>query len=149
MAEDRLQTVTPDYVRRLINFAADNDRCLLAREGQHVGLRHRELGKDKPSCLAARQARQLLLDLVSRKEHLAEPTPYLTGGLAGAGGSQPALDRGITAFEYLAVVLGKVTDMHGRPLDFGSDYKMRNNRGVVVSNGTIHPAVLEVLKRSI
>ncbi len=41
---------------------------------------------------------------------------------------------------------GKVTDMHGQPLDFKSDFKMRNNRGVVVSNGTIHEAVIETLK---
>jgi 3'(2'), 5'-bisphosphate nucleotidase len=40
---------------------------------------------------------------------------------------------------------GKVTDMYGRPLDFGSDYKMHHNRGVVVSNGTLHPAVIEAL----
>lgn len=40
---------------------------------------------------------------------------------------------------------GTVTDMHGRPLDFGSDYKMRDNRGVVVSNGVIHDAVIEAL----
>ncbi len=40
---------------------------------------------------------------------------------------------------------GKVTDMHGQPLDFGSDYKMHNNRGVVVSSGGIHSAVLEAL----
>jgi 3'(2'), 5'-bisphosphate nucleotidase len=41
---------------------------------------------------------------------------------------------------------GTVTDMHGQPLDFGSDYKMHQNRGVVVSNGAIHPAVIEALK---
>jgi len=42
---------------------------------------------------------------------------------------------------------GQVTDMHGQPLDFASDYKMHHNRGVVVSNGTIHAAVLEALAR--
>jgi 3'(2'), 5'-bisphosphate nucleotidase len=41
---------------------------------------------------------------------------------------------------------GTVTDMHGQPLDFGSDYKMHNNRGVVVSNGTIHTAVIDALR---
>jgi len=41
---------------------------------------------------------------------------------------------------------GTVTDMHGRPLDFASDFKMHHNRGVVVSNGTIHAAVIEALK---
>ena len=41
---------------------------------------------------------------------------------------------------------GIVTDMHGRPLDFASDFKMYHNRGVVVSNGTIHAAVIETLQ---
>jgi 3'(2'), 5'-bisphosphate nucleotidase len=40
---------------------------------------------------------------------------------------------------------GRVTDMHGLPLDFASDYRMRDNRGVVVSNGRLHTAVLEAL----
>lgn len=41
---------------------------------------------------------------------------------------------------------GTVTDMHGQPLDFDSDYKMHNNRGIVVSNGAIHAAVIEALQ---
>ncbi len=40
---------------------------------------------------------------------------------------------------------GRVTDMYGQPLDFASDYKMHHNRGVIVSNGALHPAVIEVL----
>lgn len=42
---------------------------------------------------------------------------------------------------------GRVTDMHGQPLDFGSDYKMHNNRGVIVSNGDLHEAVLNALAK--
>jgi 3'(2'), 5'-bisphosphate nucleotidase len=42
---------------------------------------------------------------------------------------------------------GRVTDMFGQPLDFGSGHKMARNRGVVVSNGALHPAVIEVLAR--
>lgn len=41
---------------------------------------------------------------------------------------------------------GRVTDMHGQPLDFASDFKMNHNRGVVVSNGVIHDTVIEALK---
>lgn len=41
---------------------------------------------------------------------------------------------------------GKVTDMHGKPLDFYSAAKMMDNRGVVVSNGTIHDEVMSALK---
>lgn len=40
---------------------------------------------------------------------------------------------------------GKVTDMNGKPLDFFTDSKMHDNRGVVVSNGTIHDLVLKAL----
>ncbi len=40
---------------------------------------------------------------------------------------------------------GKVTDMYGKPLDFASHSKMKDNKGVVVSNGTIHDAVLKAL----
>jgi 3'(2'), 5'-bisphosphate nucleotidase len=40
---------------------------------------------------------------------------------------------------------GRVTDMFGQPLDFASSYRMLNNRGVVVSNGTLHARVLDAL----
>lgn len=40
---------------------------------------------------------------------------------------------------------GRVTDMFGKPLDFATASKMYDNRGVVVSNGTIHDAVLQAL----
>lgn len=41
---------------------------------------------------------------------------------------------------------GRVTDMHGQPLNFADGVKMVNNRGVVVSNGTIHDTVLAALQ---
>ncbi len=40
---------------------------------------------------------------------------------------------------------GTVTDMHGQPLDFASGRKMVNNRGVIVSNGAMHEAVIAAL----
>jgi len=40
---------------------------------------------------------------------------------------------------------GRVSDMYGQPLDFASSHKLQNNRGVVVSNGAIHAAVIEAL----
>jgi 3'(2'), 5'-bisphosphate nucleotidase len=40
---------------------------------------------------------------------------------------------------------GTVTDMHGQPLDFASDYLMHNNQGVIVSNSHRHQAVIEAL----
>lgn len=43
---------------------------------------------------------------------------------------------------------GCVTDMHGRPLDLAYDRQMHHNRGVLVSNGVLHTAVLEALARA-
>jgi len=40
---------------------------------------------------------------------------------------------------------GKVTDVHGKSLDFGVGYKLLENRGVVATNGIIHEAVLAAL----
>jgi 3'(2'), 5'-bisphosphate nucleotidase len=40
---------------------------------------------------------------------------------------------------------GRVTDVRGTPLDFGTSPKMLRNRGVVVSNGAIHDRVLAEL----
>lgn len=41
---------------------------------------------------------------------------------------------------------GKVTDMFGEPLNFRDGEKMLNNRGVIVSNGSLHEEVIKVLK---
>ena len=43
---------------------------------------------------------------------------------------------------------GRVTDMHGRPLDLASDYKMNDNRGVIASQGTLHQAAIEALRQT-
>ncbi|MBN1180112.1 MAG: 3'(2'),5'-bisphosphate nucleotidase [Anaerolineae bacterium] len=40
---------------------------------------------------------------------------------------------------------GRVTDMHGRPLDLASAARMNHTQGVVVSNGVLHAAVLDAL----
>lgn len=40
---------------------------------------------------------------------------------------------------------GRVTDMNGKPLDFSQAARFVDNRGVVVSNGAIHDAVLSAL----
>jgi 3'(2'), 5'-bisphosphate nucleotidase len=43
---------------------------------------------------------------------------------------------------------GKVTDMFGRPLDLASHERMRYNRGVVVSNGSLHADVIAALEEA-
>lgn len=42
---------------------------------------------------------------------------------------------------------GRVSDMHGKPLDFSKAVKLEDNRGVVVSNGAIHDRVLDALSQ--
>jgi 3'(2'), 5'-bisphosphate nucleotidase len=44
---------------------------------------------------------------------------------------------------------GRVTDMLGAPLDFTAGTKLGANRGVVVSNGLFHDAVIKALARQI
>lgn len=43
---------------------------------------------------------------------------------------------------------GKVTDLEGKPLDFSVGKMLVANRGVLASNGRLHPAALEVLGKS-
>lgn len=42
---------------------------------------------------------------------------------------------------------GRVTDVCGNPLDFSRGFQLENNRGVVVSNGPLHDAVLAQLEK--
>ena len=41
---------------------------------------------------------------------------------------------------------GRVTDMHGQPLDFSLGAKLVNNQGVIVSNSTLHDTVIAALQ---
>jgi 3'(2'), 5'-bisphosphate nucleotidase len=47
----------------------------------------------------------------------------------------------------VVVAGGRVTDMYGQPLDFGTDRKMHHNRGVIVTNEAQHDVLLETLAR--
>ena len=40
---------------------------------------------------------------------------------------------------------GRVTDVHGNPLDFGHGHLLSENHGIVASNGRFHDAVLQAL----
>ncbi len=42
---------------------------------------------------------------------------------------------------------GKVTDLEGNPLDFSVGAKLRNNHGVLATNGTIHSQVLAAIQQ--
>ena len=41
---------------------------------------------------------------------------------------------------------GRISDLDGKPLDFGQGRTLANNRGVLASNGTVHEAMLAGLK---
>jgi 3'(2'), 5'-bisphosphate nucleotidase len=42
---------------------------------------------------------------------------------------------------------GRVTDIHGRPLDFSTGTRFWENEGVLVTNGTLHDALLDAIAR--
>jgi 3'(2'), 5'-bisphosphate nucleotidase len=41
---------------------------------------------------------------------------------------------------------GRISDLDGRPLDFTTGRTLRENRGILASNGLLHPIALQVLK---
>jgi 3'(2'), 5'-bisphosphate nucleotidase len=41
---------------------------------------------------------------------------------------------------------GRITDLHGRPLEFGLGTRLSRNEGIVASNGVLHDEILEVLR---
>lgn len=42
---------------------------------------------------------------------------------------------------------GRVTDMHGKAMDFSSGRQLQNNRGVIVSNGLVHGEILRLIEK--
>ncbi len=40
---------------------------------------------------------------------------------------------------------GRITDLHGKPLDFGQGRTLAKNRGILATNGFLHDAVLDAL----
>jgi 3'(2'), 5'-bisphosphate nucleotidase len=42
---------------------------------------------------------------------------------------------------------GRVTDLDGQPLDFTTGRTLKNNRGILASNGLLHPVALSALRR--
>ena len=44
---------------------------------------------------------------------------------------------------------GDVSDIHGRPLDFGLGRGLEKNQGVVVTNGRLHATVISAVKQAL
>ena len=52
------------------------------------------------------------------------------------------------AYPSLTEAGGRVTDIHGRELDFSHGRRLEENRGIVASNGRVHDAVLEAIRKT-
>ncbi len=96
----------------------------------------RRLGITKPSrrldsqakyALVARGEADLYLRLPTRPGYVEKVWDHAAGAL------------------IVAEAGGRVTDIHGRPLRFDRGPVLSENRGVVVSNGRLHEAVLEAI----
>jgi 3'(2'), 5'-bisphosphate nucleotidase len=42
---------------------------------------------------------------------------------------------------------GKVTDINGKALDFSRSYQLTENSGVVATNGLLHDAFIDAIKK--
>lgn len=44
---------------------------------------------------------------------------------------------------------GRATDMHGKTLDFKQGKQLLQNRGVIVTNGTVHNEIIQIINKSV
>ena len=99
----------------------------------------RKLNIPKPSLRMDSQAKYGILARGEVTLYLRVPSPAEPGYKENiwdhAAGSIIAEEAG-----------GRVTDVMGRPLDFSSGIKMEKNRGILVTNGILHEAVLKALE---
>lgn len=124
----------PGQARLLRSAAAEHtDLALLGRIQQSLGARPDPLPMDS-------QAKYLMLaageaELIFRLLAPAQPG-YREKIWDQAAGSLLVTEAG-----------GRVSDLAGRPLDFSTGRLLTANRGVMVSNGSLHSAALEALQR--
>lgn len=128
-------TTEPAYQRFVESVeAAHGNQALQATIAQAAGLSQSSLRMDSQAKYAAVAAGQAAL-------YLRLPSPktpdYREKIWDHAAGALVVEEAG-----------GKVTDMHGRPLDFSSSARLAQNQGVVVSNTAIHAQVLAALAAS-
>jgi 3'(2'), 5'-bisphosphate nucleotidase len=132
----RVQVVPPEAAERL--------RCVESVEASHGNQAEQEavaqaVGITQPSVRMDSQAKYGVVAAGEAALYLRLPSP-----------KYPDYREKIWDHAAGAIVVeeagGRVTDMHGKPLDFYTAAKMMDNRGVVVSSGTIHEAVLSALK---
>ena len=105
-----------------------------------VDLLAEALGTSQPPVLMDSQAKYALLaagagDVVLRLLSMDRPT-YKEKIWDQAAGSLVVEEAG-----------GKITDLDGKPLDFRHGRTLAHNRGVVASNGHLHNAVLQAVKK--
>jgi len=100
--------------------------------GGHERVRER-LGVAAPGLRLDSQAKYALLALGEAEVYLRLPTSeeYRENLWDHAAGALVVEEAG-----------GRVTDVHGRPLDFTTGRRLENNQGIVATNGRLHDAFL-------
>ena len=136
-----------DYNRLSVSTTNDGAQARLVRSvekahtnASQVDLLAVALGTSQPPVLMDSQAKYALLaagagDVVLRLLSKDRPT-YKEKIWDQAAGSLVVEEAG-----------GKITDLDGKPLDFRHGRTLAQNRGVVASNGHLHNAVLQAVKK--
>ncbi len=111
--------------------AAHGDQSLQNAIAQKVGI-------NSPSLRMDSQAKYGAVATGSASLYLRLPSP-----------KQPDYRENIWDHAAGAIVVeeagGRTSDMYGKPLDFSAGTKLFQNRGIVVTNGSLHEAVLAAL----
>ncbi len=120
-------------------------RLLRSFEAQHTNVRH----VDQLVESLAIQAKPVLMDSQAKYAILASGKADVLIRLVPF--ERPDYREKIWDLAAGSIVVeeagGKVTDLHGKRLDFSAGREMLNNRGVLVTNGLLQAAFLEALGR--
>ena len=110
--------------------AAHGDHSAHARIQQILGNRGTSVRMDSQAKYAelARGGAELYLRLPTSEEYRENLWDHAAGALV------------------IEEAGGRVTDIHGRPLDFTTGRKLTANQGIVASNGRIHDAVVAAVR---
>jgi len=109
---------------------------------------HRDGDEIRPRSELLRSLADLRLDSMSKYGLVArgEAHIYLRGGLRPKKRSECVWDH-VAGVPIVLAAGGQVTDLRGRPLDFGSGRSLCNNEGILATNGTVHAEVLAEIAR--
>lgn len=109
--------------------SAHSDQSASAQIASRLGIAHEPVRMDSQAKYAAvaRGEAQIYLRLPTRADYRENIWDHAAGAIV------------------VAEAGGRVTDIHGRPLDFSKGARLEANAGVVASNGPLHEAVIEAV----